>query len=85
MENIVLKEIRFINWKSFKDSKIYIDPLNVLIGTYASGKSNIIDGIAFLNSAIQGRNLQGALDGESALLLDVNVGAIRGGAEYAAY
>jgi len=39
----MIKEIRFMNWKSFSDAKVYIDPLNVLIGTNASGKSNIID------------------------------------------
>lgn len=80
----MIKEIRFMNWKSFCDAKVYIDPLNVLIGTNASGKSNIIDGIAFLNSAVQGRNLQAALDGESGSFLDGSIGAIRGGAEYAA-
>jgi Predicted ATPase len=80
----MIKEIRFINWKSFRDAKVYIDPLNVLIGTNASGKSNIIDGIAFLNSAVQGRNLQAALDGERGLFLDGSISAIRGGAEYAA-
>ena len=71
-----------MNWKSFSDAKVYIDPLNVLIGTNASGKSNIIDGIAFLNSAVQGRNLQAALDGESGSFLDGSIGAIRGGAEW---
>jgi predicted ATPase len=80
----MIKEIRFCNWKSFSDSVLYIDPLTVLIGTNASGKSNIVDGIAFLNSAAMGRNLQTALDGESGILLDGTVGAIRGGSEYAA-
>lgn len=81
----MIKEIRFFNWKSFKDAKVYIDPLNVLIGTNASGKSNVIDGIAFLNSAVLGRNLQATLDGESTVLLDGSIGGIRGGAEYAAF
>ena len=70
----MIKEIRFMNWKSFSDAKVYIDPLNILIGTNASGKSNIN----------QGRNLQESLDGESGLFLDGSIGAIRGGAEYAA-
>ncbi|MDD3270282.1 MAG: AAA family ATPase [Syntrophomonadaceae bacterium] len=80
----MIKEIRFINWKSFKDAKVYIDPLNVLIGTNASGKSNLIDGIAFLTNAVNGINLQTSLDGQSGMFLEGAVGAIRGGTEYAA-
>ena len=78
----MIKEIRLINWKSFKDAKVYIDPLNVLIGTNASGKSNLIDGIAYLNSAVHGKNLQFALDGGGGLFPPV--GGVRGGSEYAA-
>lgn len=80
----MIKEIRFIDWKSFKDAKVYIDPLNVLIGINASGKSNLIDGIAFLTSAVNGINLQTSLDGQGGTLLEANVGSIRGGTEYAA-
>lgn len=80
----MIKEIRFMNWKSYKDANLYIDPLNVLIGTNASGKSNAIDAIAFLNNEVHASSLQASLDGESALLLDANIGGIRGGAGYAA-
>jgi hypothetical protein len=47
-------------------------------------KSNIIDGIAFLNRRIQGKELQSALDGENAMFLDTKIGAIRGGSEWIA-
>jgi predicted ATPase len=80
----VIKEIRLLNWKSYKDANLYIDPLNVLIGTNASGKSNAIDAIAFINNEVHASSLQASLDGESALLLDANIGGIRGGAGYAA-
>lgn len=80
----MIKEIRFMNWKSYKNAKLYIDPMNIIIGTNASGKSNAIDAFAFLNNAVNGRNLQASLDGESGLALEVIMGGIRGGAEYAA-
>ena len=80
----MIKEIRFVNWKSYKHANLYIDPLNVLIGTNASGKSNAIDAITFLNNAVNGMNLQAALDGEGGMSLEVIMGGIRGGAEYAA-
>lgn len=74
----MIKEIYFKNWKSFKEAKLYIDPLTVLIGTNASGKSNIIDGINFLNRIANGQDFQTALNGES------KNRSIRGGVEWAA-
>ncbi|NNU90912.1 AAA family ATPase [Anoxybacillus sp. CHMUD] len=80
----MLKEIRYKNWKSFSDATLYIDPLTILIGTNASGKSNALDGLAFLNRVVQGKDLQTILSGDPALLLEANIQAIRGGVEWAA-
>ena len=44
----MITKLRLKNWKSFKDSTLYIDPLTVLIGVNASGKSNILDAFEFL-------------------------------------
>ena len=44
----MIKQITFENWKSFGQAKLNIDPLTVLIGTNASGKSNAVDGLEFL-------------------------------------
>lgn len=46
----MITKIRLQNWKSFKDSTIYIDSLGILIGTNASGKSNVLDAFAFLRA-----------------------------------
>lgn len=74
----MLKEIHFSKWKSFEDSVLYIDPLTVVIGTNASGKSNALDGLEFLSRISMGKDLQSSLTGDSSLK------AIRGGAEWAA-
>ncbi|NNU94316.1 ATPase [Geobacillus sp. NFOSA3] len=79
----MLKEVHYKNWKSFSNATLYIDPLTVLIGTNASGKSNALDGIAFLSRVVQGKELQTILSGDSALLLEANIQAIRGGVEWA--
>ena len=47
----MITKIRLQNWKSFKDSTIYIDSLGILIGTNASGKSNVLDAFVFLRAA----------------------------------
>ena len=74
----MIKEIHYINWKSFQDARLAIDPLTVLIGTNASGKSNALDGLRFLNRIANGTDFTSALSG------DASGNAIRGGADWAA-
>ncbi|WP_265297374.1 AAA family ATPase [Verminephrobacter eiseniae] len=66
------------NWKSYAQSSLYIDPLTVLIGTNASGKSNALDAFIFLNRIACGAMLTSALQGDGALP------PMRGGIEWAA-
>jgi len=73
----MLKEIHFKNWKSFKNTTLYIDQITVLIGTNASGKTNIVEGLEFLRRIINGKEVQSALVGDSSL------SSIRGALEWA--
>ena len=73
----MLKEIRVENWKSYADSTLYIDPLTVLIGTNASGKSNVLDALLFLNRTASGMPINIILQG------DHNIPGLRGGLEWA--
>jgi predicted ATPase len=70
----MLKKLILENWKSFRYAELDIDPLTILIGTNASGKSNAIDALIFLQQIVQNQRLQTALAGAS----------IRGGIEWAA-
>jgi AAA15 family ATPase/GTPase len=36
----MIKELRVKHWKGFEQATLYIDPLTILIGPNASGKSN---------------------------------------------
>ncbi|NEP81746.1 MAG: AAA family ATPase [Okeania sp. SIO3B3] len=73
----MLKQITLENWKSFRYAELYIDPLTVLIGTNASGKSNVVDALDFLNSIMQGTSVEAVLTG------DRYSSGIRGGVEWA--
>jgi len=73
----MVKEIHLKNWKSFEDGKLYIDPLTILIGTNASGKSNILDALLFLQKISVGKQINAAING------DLESQGIRGGAEWA--
>ncbi len=72
----MIKQITFENWKSFRNATLYIDPLTVLIGTNGSGKSNALEGLAFLNRIAHGQHIRYALEGD-----DKKQPAIRGGAK----
>ncbi|MEM1171688.1 MAG: AAA family ATPase [Cyanobacteria bacterium P01_H01_bin.35] len=69
----MLKQITLENWKNFRHAELYIDPLTVLIGTNASGKSNVIDALDFLNGIMQ----RGSV-------VETVLTSIRGGIEWAA-
>ena len=58
----MITKLRLHNWKSFEDSTIYIDPLTFLIGTNASGKSNVIDAFEFLRLRLSGVSLENAIN-----------------------
>ncbi len=57
----MLKEITLKNWKSFNESILYIDPITALIGPNASGKSNALDALSFLNRLAAGLNITSIL------------------------
>ncbi|MEE4209881.1 MAG: AAA family ATPase [Parvularcula sp.] len=72
----MIKELRLKDWKSFDEATLFIDPLTILIGSNASGKSNTLDALLFLNRTSQGIGLFPAISG------DVNLSPLRGGTEW---
>lgn len=74
----MITSVTLNDWKSFEAAKLFIDPLTVIIGTNASGKSNIIDALTFLNRVGSGLLLTSALQGDSI------TSGMRGGLEWAA-
>lgn len=66
------------DWKSYEKAILQIDPLTVVIGTNASGKSNALDALTMLNRLSGGAMLTSALQGDGAL------SPLRGGIEWAA-
>jgi predicted ATPase len=73
----MIKEIQLTNWKSFQEATLFIDPLTILIGTNASGKSNALDALIFLQRIASGEALTSALQGDADRL------EIRGGIDWA--
>jgi predicted ATPase len=74
----MLKQLILENWKSFRYAELPLDPLTVLIGTNASGKSNVVEALEFLQRIARGENIEVALAGDKTL------SSIRGGVEWTA-
>ncbi len=72
----MLKELVLKDWKSFAEATLYIDPLTVLIGSNASGKSNALDALLFLSRVSSGVGIFSAIAG------DMNISPLRGGVEW---
>ena len=75
---MMLKKLILENWKSFRYAELPLDPLTVLIGTNASGKSNVVEALEFLQRIANGEHIEAALAGDKTL------SSIRGGVELAA-
>lgn len=74
----MLLNITVENWKSIEHGQLNIDNLTVLIGSNASGKSNLLDALTFLQRIASGLLLTSALQG------DGTVSQMRGGLEWVA-
>lgn len=70
----MLKKITFTDFKSFVQAKLTLEEISVLIGSNASGKTNMIEGIRILSEIVTGRDISSILDGSK----NVDSG-IRGG------
>lgn len=60
----MLKRIRLTNFKSFVDEEVKLAPLTLLVGANASGKSNLLDAIRFLQALVFDLTLDEILNGE---------------------
>ena len=61
----MLTRLRLQDFKSFADQEIVLSPMTVLVGANASGKSNLLDAIRFLQG-LDRYGVVGGLNGEMA-------------------
>ncbi len=72
----MIKKLNVKNWKSFEKATFFVDPLTILIGANASGKSNLLDAFLFLQRISANVGISQAVSG------DVNLPPLRGGLEW---
>lgn len=73
----MIKELILYNWKSFAEATLFIDPLTIVIGTNASGKSNVLDAFLLLQKLSFGKQITAAIVGDNE-----SPSGIRGGLEW---
>jgi hypothetical protein len=76
----MLKRIRLKDFKSFVDEEVEVAPLTLLVGANASGKSNFLDALRFLQGISRFNSLSEVLNGETKSRPDAWPG-LRGRAE----
>lgn len=59
----MLSQLRFKEFKSFTEATMSVEPITILIGANASGKSNAIDGLQIPTGLATNRELIDILDG----------------------
>jgi predicted ATPase len=79
----MLKRIRLTDFKSFVDEEVELAPLTLLVGANASGKSNFLDAIRFLQGISLELSVGEVLNGEQSARPDAWPG-LRGKAQEAA-
>ena len=60
----MIKSIRLVNFKNFADETLRVGPFTVIVGTNASGKSNIRDAFRFLHGIGRGYTLAEIIGGK---------------------
>ena len=73
----MIKQIYLENWKSFDAATLHIDPLTVLIGANASGKSNMLDALVFLQRTAANVPLASVVNG-----MNGSMSGLRGGNDW---
>lgn len=81
----MISEITLKNFKSIKSAKLKLGPFNLFIGTNASGKSNFLDGLRFIQGLAYGFTVDEVLNGKSKSDTSEVWERIRGGSERVTY
>ena len=81
----MIKNLRLINFKNFKDAELGLGPFSLLIGTNAAGKINLRDAFRFLHGIARGYTLAEILGERYAEGGVLQWRGIRGGAREITY
>ena len=77
----MITSLRLVNFKNFADETLRVGPFTVIVGTNASGKSNIRDAFRFLHGIGRGYTVAEIMGGKYGAGGQLEWAGIRGGAD----
>ena len=66
----MIKRLRVAGYKSFKDVEVHFEPLSIIFGPNAAGKSNLLDALGLISRIVTRRNLKEAFEYHRGLPLE---------------
>lgn len=58
----MIKRVRIKNYKSLRDVELYLEPITVIMGPNASGKSNLLDALSLLSKCATSQTINKAFE-----------------------
>jgi energy-coupling factor transporter ATP-binding protein EcfA2 len=81
----MISELKIRNFKSLESVDLKLGHFNLLVGANASGKSNFLDALRFLQGVGNGFSIEGILNGIPQTTTSVKWDGIRGGFRFVAF
>jgi AAA15 family ATPase/GTPase len=81
----MISELKIRNFKSLESVDLKLGHFNLLVGANASGKSNFLDALRFLQGVGNGFSIDEILNGKPPSNTSVKWEGIRGGSEFSAF
>jgi hypothetical protein len=69
-EQQMIRRLKVRGYKSLKDVEVYFEPLSVIFGPNAAGKSNLLDALNMISRIVTRKNLKEAFEGQRGLPLE---------------
>ncbi|MBC7227614.1 MAG: AAA family ATPase [Thermoflexales bacterium] len=66
----MIRRVSIQDYKSLRDVEIYLQPLTVIFGPNAAGKSNLLDALALLSRMVTSRTIKEAFEGHRGTSLE---------------
>jgi predicted ATPase len=82
---VLISELKIRNFKSLESVNLKLGHFNLLVGANASGKSNFLDALRFLQGVGNGYTIDEVLDGKPESIRNSRWDGIRGGSKFVTF
>jgi AAA15 family ATPase/GTPase len=69
-DEAMIKRLKVKGYKSLRDMEVRFEPLNIIIGPNAAGKSNLLDALNLISKLVTSKNLKESFEHHRGLPLE---------------